>query len=541
MAKSIVMRADARRALERGIDALTDAVAVTLGPRGRNVVLEKQFGAPYIVNDGITIAREIELEDHLENTGAALIREAAAKTNDVGGDGTTTAAVLARSIIKEGLRYVAADINPMALKRGIAKAVGYVVREIVAYSQPVEDSRAIAQVAAIAAGNDREIGQIVAEAMDKVGRSGILTVEEGKSIATDIELTEGMRFDRGYVSPYFITNPDQLETVLEEPLVLCTDRKIAAVQDLLSVLEHVTKAERPLLIIAENVDGEALATLVLNRLRGVLNVCAVKAPGFGDRRKAVLQDIATLTSSKVIADEAGLTLENTTPDLLGTARRVTVTKDTTTIVASGNEPAVRARCQQIERQIQAAESDFEREQLEERLARLAGGVALIKVGAATETEMQDRKLRLEDAINAAKAAIEEGIVPGGGATFVHISPMLESWVGEHLSGAERYGGLIVAKALEAPLRCIVENAGVSGAVVVDRVKNQPNFSEGFDAELNHYVDLIQAGILDTVKVTRAGLQNAASIAEMVLTTEAIVVQQPDSDRATAPIQGGVDL
>ena len=541
MAKSIVMRADARRALERGIDALTDAVAVTLGPRGRNVVLEKQSGVPYIVNDGITIAREIELEDHIENTGAALIREAAAKTNDVGGDGTTTAAVLARAIIKEGLRYVAAGINPMALKRGIAKAVEYVVQEIVAHSQPVEDSRAIAQVAAIAAGNDREIGQIVAEAMDTVGRSGILTVEEGKSMATEVELTEGMRFDRGYVSPYFITNPDQLETVLEEPLILCTDRKIAAIQDLLSVLEHVTKAGRSLLIVAENVDGEALATLVLNRLRGVLNICAVKAPGFGDRRAAILQDIATLTNAKVIAGEAGLTLENATLEVLGSARRVTVTKDTTTIVASGNEPAVRARCQHIERQIQSAESDFEREQLEERLARLAGGVALIKVGAATETEMQDRKLRLEDAINAAKAAVEEGIVPGGGATFVHISPMLESWVGDRLSGAERYGGLIVAKALEAPLNCIAENAGLNGAVVVDRVKAQPDFAGGFDADLNQYVDLVRAGILDTVKVTRAGLQNAASIAEMVLTTEAIVVQQPDSVQAIASVPGGFDF
>ena len=541
MAKSIVMRTDARRALERGIDALTDAVAVTLGPRGRNVVLEKQFGVPYIVNDGITIAREIELEDHIENTGAALIREAAAKTNEVGGDGTTTAAVLARAIVKEGLRFVAAGINPMALKRGIAKAVEYVVQEIVAHSQPVKDSQAIAQVAAIAAGNDSEIGQTVAEAMDTVGRSGILTVEEGKSISTEVELTEGMRFDRGYVSPYFITNSDRLETVLEEPLILCTDRKIAAVQDLLSVLEHVTKAGRSLLIVAETVEGEALATLVLNRLRGVLNVCAVKAPGFGDRRQAILQDIATLTNAKVIADEAGLTLENTTPEVLGTARRVTVTKDTTTIVASGNEPNVRARCQQIERQIQAAESDFEREQLEERLARLAGGVALIKVGAATETEMQDRKLRLEDAINAAKAAVEEGIVPGGGATFVHISSLLESWVSDHLSGAERYGGLIVANALDAPLKCIADNAGLNGAVVVDRVKSQPNFSEGYDAELNQYVDLIHAGILDTVKVTRAGLQNAASIAEMILTTEAIVVQKPDSAPAIEPGPGGFDL
>ena len=425
VAKAIAMRAEARRALERGIDVLTDAVAVTLGPRGRNVVLEKQFGVPYIVNDGITIAKEIELEDHIENTGAALIREAAAKTNDVGGDGTTTAAVLARALVKEGLRYVAAGVNPMALKRGIVKAVDYVVKQVVAHSQPVKDSQEIAQVAAIAAGNDRDIGQIVAEAMDKVGRSGILTVEEGKSIATEVELTEGMRFDRGYLSPYFITDPDRLETVLEEPLILCTDKKIVAVQDLISLLEQITQAGRSLLIVAESIEGEALATLVLNRLRGILNVCAVKAPGFGDRRKEMLQDIAVLTHAKVVSEEAGLTLEGISPDVLGSARGVTVTKDTTTIVATGNEVAVRARCQQIERQIEASDSDFDREKLEERLARLAGGVALIKVGAATETEMQDRKLRMDDAINAAKAAVEEGIVPGGGEP--HSCTFLQCW------------------------------------------------------------------------------------------------------------------
>ena len=373
MAKSIVMRADARRALERGIDVLTDAVAVTLGPRGRNVVLEKQFGVPYIVNDGITIAKEIELEDHIENTGAALIREAAAKTNDVSGDGTTTAAVLARALVKEGLRYVAAGVNPMALKRGIVKAVDYVVQEVVAHSQPVKDSQKIAQVAAIAAGNDRDIGEIVAEAMDKVGRSGILTVEEGKSIATEVELTEGMRFDRGYLSPYFITDPDRLETMLEEPLVLCTDKKIVAVQDLIALLEHISQSGRSLLIVAESLEGEALAMLVLNRLRGVLNVCAVKAPGFGDRRKAMLEDIAVLTHAKVISEEAGLTLEGISPEVLGSARRVTVTKDTTTIVATGNELAVQARCQQIEQQIESTDSDFDREKLEERLAKLAGG------------------------------------------------------------------------------------------------------------------------------------------------------------------------
>ena len=522
MAKSIVMRADARRALERGIDILTDAVAVTLGPRGRNVVLEKEYGVPYIVNDGITIAKEIELEDHIENTGAALIREAAAKTNDVGGDGTTTAAVLARALVKEGLRYVAAGVNPMALKRGIHQAVEYVVEEIAAHSQPIKDSQEIAQVAAIAAGNEPEIGQIVAEAMDKVGHSGILSVEEGKSIATEVELTEGMRFDRGYVSPYFITDPNRLETVLEDPLILCTDKKISAVPDLISLLEHVTKTGQSLLIVAENVEGEALATLVLNRLRGVLNVCAVKAPGFGDRRQAMLHDIAVLTRAKVISQEAGLTLEGATEEVLGSARRVTVTKDSTTIVASGNEIAVQARCQQIEQQIAETDSDFEREKLEQRLARLAGGVALIKVGAATETEMQDRKLKLEDAINAAKAAVEEGIVPGGGATFVHISPMLESWAREQLSGEELHGAEIVSRALTAPLKCIAENSGLNGSVVVDRVKAQSDFTTGYDAETNRYVDLVKAGIVDTTKVMRAGLQNSASIAEMILTTEAIV-------------------
>jgi chaperonin GroEL len=509
------------------MDVLTRAVAVTLGPRGRNVVLEKKFGVPEIVNDGITIAREIELEDHIENTGASLIRQAAAKTNEVAGDGTTTAAVLAQAIVKEGLRYVAAGVNPMALQRGIDKAVHFVVDQIATHAQPVRDSQEIAQVAAIAAGNDEEVGATIAAAMDKVGREGTITLEESKSIATEIEITEGMRFDRGYVSPYLVTDLERMETVLEDAYILCTDRKITSAQDLIALLEQVIQAGRALLIVAESVEQDALATLVVNRLRGVLQVCAVKAPGFGDRRKALLEDIAILTGGKVITEEAGLTLEGTSLDLLGTARRITVTQDTTTIVAQGNEVAVKARCEQLRRQIAETESDYDREKLAERLAKLAGGVAVIKVGAATETEMKDRKLRLDDAINAAKAAVEEGIVPGGGATLVHISPRLVKWAQEYFTGEELDGALIVARALEAPLRCIAENAGLNGGVVVERVKGIETFAMGYDAMRNEYCNLFEAGIVDTAKVTRAALQNAASIAGLLLTTEAIVVEKPD--------------
>lgn len=427
MAKSIIFSEEARRALEHGMDILAEAVAVTLGPKGRNVVLEKKFGAPQIINDGVTIAKEIELEDHIENTGVSLIRQAASKTNDTAGDGTTTATVLAHAMVKEGLKNVAAGANPIALKRGIDKAVKFLVDKIAEHARPVEDSKAIAQVAAISAGNDEEVGRMIAEAMDKVGREGVISLEEGKSMTTELEVTEGMRFDKGYISPYFVTDTERMEAVLENPYILITDKKITLVQDLVPVLEQVARAGRPLLIIAEDIEKEALATLVVNKLRGVLSVVAVKAPGFGDRRKAMLEDIAILTGGEVISEERGLKLENARLDSFGTARRVTVTKDNTTIVAEGNEAAVKARCEQIRRQIEETDSTYDKEKLQERLAKLSGGVAVIKVGAATETEMKDRKLRLEDAINATKAAVEEGIVPGGGTTLAHLIPVVTEW------------------------------------------------------------------------------------------------------------------
>ncbi|MEM6351587.1 MAG: chaperonin GroEL, partial [Cyanobacteria bacterium P01_D01_bin.14] len=427
MAKKIIYNENARRALEKGMDTLAEAVAVTLGPKGRNVVLEKKFGSPQIVNDGVTIAKEIELEDNVENTGVSLIRQAASKTNDAAGDGTTTATVLAHAIVKEGLRNVAAGANAIALKRGIEKATAYLVEHIAEQAKPVEDSSAIAQVGTISAGNDDEVGQMISQAMDKVGREGVISLEEGKSMTTELEITEGMRFDKGYISPYFATDAERMEAVLDEPYILLTDKKIALVQDLVPVLEQVARSGRPLIIIAEDIEKEALATLVVNRLRGVLNVAAVKAPGFGDRRKAMLEDIAVLTNGTVITEDAGLRLDSVGQDMLGQARRITITKDNTTIVAEGNEADVKARCEQIRRQIEESDSTYDKEKLQERLAKLSGGVAVIKVGAATETEMKDRKLRLEDAINATKAAVEEGIVPGGGTTLAHLAPGLESW------------------------------------------------------------------------------------------------------------------
>ena len=537
MAKSIIYNEEARRALEKGIDLLTEAVAVTLGPKGRNVVLEKKFGAPQIVNDGVTIAKEIELEDHIENTGVALIRQAAAKTNDVAGDGTTTATVLAHAIIKEGLRNVAAGANPIALKRGIDKATEFLVEKIAEHAKPVEDSKAIAQVASISAGNDEEVGTMIAEAMDKVGKEGVISLEEGKSMTTELEITEGMRFDKGYISPYFVTDAERMEAILEEPLILITDKKIALVQDLVPVLEQVARQGRPLLIIAEDIEKEALATLVVNRLRGVLNVAAVKAPGFGDRRKAMLEDIAVLTGGQVISEDAGLKLESTKLEMLGKARRVTLTKDSTTIVAEGNEKAVKARCEQIRRQIEETESSYDKEKLQERLAKLAGGDAVIKVGAATETEMKDRKLRLEDAINATKAAVEEGIVPGGGTTLAHLAPHVEEWANQNLSAEELTGALIVSRAIPAPLKRIAENAGQNGAVIAERVKEKP-FDVGYDAAKNEFVNLFEAGIVDPAKVTRSALQNAASIAGMVLTTECIIVDKPEKDKAPAGAGAG---
>lgn len=536
MAKSIIFSEEARRALEHGMDILAEAVAVTLGPKGRNVVLEKKFGAPQIINDGVTIAKEIELEDHIENTGVSLIRQAASKTNDTAGDGTTTATVLAHAMVKEGLKNVTAGANPIALKRGIDKAVKFLVDKIAEHARPVEDSKAIAQVAAISAGNDEEVGRMIAEAMDKVGREGVISLEEGKSMTTELEVTEGMRFDKGYISPYFVTDTERMEAVLENPYILITDKKITLVQDLVPVLEQVARAGRPLLIIAEDIEKEALATLVVNKLRGVLSVVAVKAPGFGDRRKAMLEDIAILTGGEVISEERGLKLENARLDSFGTARRVTVTKDNTTIVAEGNEAAVKARCEQIRRQIEETDSTYDKEKLQERLAKLSGGVAVIKVGAATETEMKDRKLRLEDAINATKAAVEEGIVPGGGTTLAHLIPVVTEWAQANLSGDELVGANLVARALGAPLRRIAENAGQNGSIVLERVKDKP-FNTGYDAQNDAFVDMFEAGIVDPAKVTRSALQNAASIAGMVLTTEAIVVDKPEPKTNTPASSG----
>jgi chaperonin GroEL len=537
MAKSIIYNEDARRALEKGMDLLAEAVAVTLGPKGRNVVLEKKFGAPQIVNDGITIAKEIELEDHIENTGVALIRQAASKTNDVAGDGTTTATVLAHAIVKEGLRNVAAGANPISLKKGIDKAADFLVSQIAKHSKPVEDSKAIAQVGAISAGNDDEVGQMIASAMDKVGKEGVISLEEGKSMTTELEITEGMRFDKGYISPYFVTDTERMECVFEDPAILITDKKIGLVQDLVPILEQVARQGKPLVIIAEDIEKEALATLVVNRLRGVLNVTAVKAPGFGDRRKAMLEDIAVLTGGQVISEDAGLKLETTKIDSLGTARRITMNKDTTTIVAEGNDVAVKTRCEQIRRQIEETDSSYDKEKLQERLAKLAGGVAVIKVGAATETEMKDRKLRLEDAINATKAAVEEGIVPGGGTTLAHLAPQLETWAKETLQHEELTGALIVSRAIAAPLKRIAENAGQNGAVIAERVKEKP-FNVGYNAATGEFSDMFEAGIVDPAKVTRSALQNAASIAGMVLTTECIVVDKPEKEKSAAPAGGG---
>lgn len=539
MAKRIIYNENARRALEKGMDILAEAVAVTLGPKGRNVVLEKKFGAPQIINDGVTIAKEIELEDHVENTGVSLIRQAASKTNDAAGDGTTTATVLAHAIVKEGLRNVAAGANPIALKRGIDRATAFLVDKIAEHARPVEDSKAIAQVGAISAGNDEEVGQMIADAMDKVGKEGVISLEEGKSMTTELEVTEGMRFDKGYISPYFATDTERMEAVLDEPYLLLTDKKIALVQDLVPILEQVARAGRPLVIIAEDIEKEALATLVVNRLRGVLNVAAVKAPGFGDRRKAMLEDIAVLTGGQVITEDAGLKLENTKLESLGKARRVTITKDSTTIVADGNETAVKARCEQIRRQMEETDSSYDKEKLQERLAKLAGGVAVIKVGAATETEMKDRKLRLEDAINATKAAVEEGIVPGGGTTLAHLAPELEAWAKSHLKSEELTGAMIVSRALSAPLRRIAENAGQNGAVIAERVKEK-SFNVGYNAATDEFVDMFEAGIVDPAKVTRSALQNAASIAGMVLTTECIVVDKPEPKEAT-PAGGGAGM
>ena len=535
-AKQIAFNAQARQALERGVNAVADAVKVTLGPRGRNVVLERKFGAPLITKDGVTVAKEVELKDPYENMGAQLCREVASKTNDVAGDGTTTATVLAQAMMLEGLKNVAAGANPMLIKRGMDRAVEKAVAEIQRLAIKVDDKEDIAHVASIA-GNDPEIGRLIADAMEKVGQDGVITVEEAKGTTTTVDIVEGMEFDRGYISPYFVTNAEAMEAELEEPLILIHEKKISNVHDLLPLLEKVVQAGRPLLIIAEDVEGEALATLVVNKIRGTLNVCAVKAPGFGERRKAMLEDIAILTGGRFISEDLGTKLENVTIDMLGQARKVRVTKESTTIVeGKGDKAAVQGRVELIKRQIEETDSDYDREKLEERLAKLAGGVAVIKVGAATETELKEKKHRIEDAVHATRAAVEEGVVPGGGTTFLRILPALDEIEAD---GDELVGVRIVKKALEAPARQIAVNAGYEGSVIVERVKAAEG-NTGFDARSGEMVDMVKAGIIDPAKVTRTALQNAASIASMVLTTEAIISEVPKKETAPA-MPGAADM
>ena len=539
MAKQILFNEDAHRALGKGVDALANAVKVTLGPKGRNVVLDKKFGAPTITNDGVTIARDIELEDPFENMGAQLVKEVATKTNDVAGDGTTTATILAQAMIQEGMRNVAAGANPMILKRGIEKAVAKLVEEIKKRSIAVSDKASIAQVASISAG-DEEVGGLIADAMEKVGKDGVITVEESKTMGTQLSVVEGMQFDRGYISPYMVTDPDKMEAVMSEPYILITDRKIASIQEMLPVLEKVVQAGKELLIIAEDVEGEALATLVVNKLRGTFKAVAVKAPGFGDRRKAMLQDIATLTGATVITEDVGRKLDSVTMEDLGTARQVRVTKDETTIVEGHGDPqAIKDRVAQIKAQIAETTSDFDKEKLQERLAKMSGGVAVIEVGAATEVELKDKKYRLEDALNATRAAVEEGIVAGGGTTLIDILPALDEFDED---GDVQTGINLVKRAIEAPLRQIAENAGLEGSVIVAKVKASED-GVGFNALKEEYVDMVKAGIVDPAKVTRTALQNAASIAALVLTTETLVADKlepaPAAPAAPAGMGGGM--
>ena len=528
MAKKILYQDNARRALERGMEIMVEAVSVTLGPKGRNVVLEKSYGSPQIVNDGVTIAKEINLEDHIENTGVSLIRQAAAKTNDVAGDGTTTATVLAYAMVKEGLKNVAAGANPISIKLGMEKASQYLVTQVNEFAQSVEDIESIKQVAAISAGNDDVIGSLIADALAKVGKDGVISLEEGKGITTELEITEGMKIEKGFISPYFITNTDKMEVSYENPLILLTDKKITLVQqDLLPILELVTKTKRPLLLIAENVEKEALATLILNKLRGIVNVVAIRAPGFGEQRKLLLEDMAILTGGTVVTQDAGLTLENIQLNLLGQARRVIVSKDITTIITDGTEKEIQIRCEQLRKQINVADTGYEKEKLQDRIAKLSGGIAVIKVGAVTETEMKDKKLRLEDAINATRAAVEEGIVPGGGATLAHLSENVLTWAKNNLKEDELVGAMIIARAILAPLKRIAENAGINGPVIVEQVQQQ-DFEMGYNAAKNTFVDMYEEGIVDPAKVTRSGIQNATSIASMILTTECIIVDQEEA-------------
>lgn len=536
MAKEIKFSEDARRSMLRGVDALANAVKVTLGPKGRNVVLEKKFGSPLITNDGVTIAKEIELEDAFENMGAQLVKEVATKTNDVAGDGTTTATVLAQAMIREGLKNVTAGANPMVIRKGIDKAVKTAVAELQKIAKPIEDSQSIAQVAAISAADD-EVGQLIAEAMEKVGKDGVITVEESRGFLTELEVVEGMQFDRGYISPYMITDTDKMEAVLENPYILITDKKISSTQEILPLLEKIVQQARPLVIIAEDIEGEAQAMLIVNKLRGTFNAVAVKAPGFGDRREAMLQDIAALTGGQVITEKLGLDLKSTSIEQLGNARQVRVTKENTTIVdGSGDKADINARVSQIRSQLEETTSEFDKEKLQERLAKLAGGVAVVKVGAATETELKERKLRIEDALNATRAAVEEGIVSGGGTALVNV---YNAVAGVEVSGDERTGVNIVLRALEEPIRTIAANAGEEGSVIVDRLKKEA-VGIGYNAATGEWVNMFEAGIVDPAKVTRSALQNAASVAAMFLTTEAVIADKPEPEKAGGmPDMGGM--
>ena len=534
MAKQIVYGEDSRQSILRGVNALADAVKVTLGPKGRNVVIDKKFGSPTITKDGVTVAKEIDLKNSLENMGAQMVREVASKTSDTAGDGTTTATVLAQAIFREGLKMVTAGANPMELKRGIEKAVEGVTTELKKLSKPVSGNM-IAQVGTISANSDETIGKIIAEAMEKVGKDGVITVEEAKSMETSLDVVEGMQFDRGYLSAYFVTDPERMEVVLENPVILIHEKKISSMKDLLPLLEQVARGGRPLVIIAEDVDGEALATLVVNKLRGTLQVAAVKAPGFGDRRKAMLEDIAILTGGRAITEDLGIKLENIKLEDLGKAKKITIDKDNTTIVeGAGAQAAIEGRVKQIRTQVEDTSSDYDREKLQERLAKLVGGVAVIKVGAATETEMKEKKARVEDAMHATKAAVEEGIVPGGGVALLRSAKAIDSL---KLEGDQKVGAEIVRRAVEAPLRNIASNAGVEGSIVVQRVKESKDASFGYNAATDHYEDLVKAGVIDPTKVVRSALQNSSSIASLLLTTEAMVADIPE-EKKEAPAGGG---
>ncbi len=542
MAKMLVFDEAARRSLERGMNAVANAVKVTLGPRGRNVVLEKKFGSPTITKDGVSVAKEVELEDHLENIGAKLMIEIASKTNDITGDGTTTATVLGQAIVREGLRNVAAGANPLALKRGIEKAVEVAVKSIQELAVPVNDRKAIFEVASVSANNDEEIGNLIADAMEKVGREGVITVEESKSLETELNFVEGYQFDKGYISPYFVNNPDAMEAQLDEPYILITEKKISNVRELLPVLEQVAQTGKPLLIIAEDVEGEALATLVVNRLRGTLNIAAVKAPGFGDRRKEMLKDLAAITGGTVISEELGFKLENATLSMLGRAERVRITKDETTVVGGkGKKEDIEARINGIKKELETTDSEYAKEKLQERLAKLAGGVAVIRVGAATETELKEKKHRYEDALSTARAAVEEGIVPGGGVALLRAVPAIKNLIKE-LEGDEATGAKIVLRALEEPARQIAANAGYEGSVVVNNILNKKEKNYGFNAATGEYGDMMEYGIVDPAKVTRTALQNAASIGSLILMTEAVVAEKPEEKKApAAPASSGGDM